>query len=289
VEHLHKKSLAKLEQFIAAGGKVYIGGNSTLELAGAEKLPMAFDVKFNTWWPKDRRTEWNQRRVRQYEISLVLEKMRYLPKELLAYRDEAQIQLDDPEVIYAVRTAGEAQYVFVINDHQVNPTSSELRKMRQKYNHFMLMPMQFPAAAVTMTIQQSKGALYEMFSTKEAVALKGKAVALPLELAGGEGKLFVILPRPIKQVKLDAAPVRTAEGVQVTATVNDGDGAVPGSIPVQIDIAGTKQRQTVYQTTTAGKINWCVPLLRDFDKNETLTVTVTELLGKHTAKAEVKK
>jgi len=257
-------------------------------LAWAEKLPIAFDAKFNTWWPKDRKEQWNQRRLRQYEIGLVLEKTRYLPESLLAYRDEAVVQLDDAEVIYSVRTAGAAQYIFVINDHQVNPVSPELRKLRQKYNHFMLMPMEFPAAAATMTVQQSRGVLYEMFTTKEAMKLKENGISLPLELAGGAGKLFVILPRELKKVKLEAEPVRTADGVQLEAAVLDKEGAVPASIPLQIDITGAKERQTVYHTTINGKLSWCVPLLRDFGADEKLTVIVTELLGRHSVQGHVK-
>lgn len=38
-EHLHAKSRKALESFMAAGGTVYTGGNSTLGLPGLKKLP----------------------------------------------------------------------------------------------------------------------------------------------------------------------------------------------------------------------------------------------------------
>ena len=276
VEHLHPKSIERLETFMASGGKVLAGANSTLALEGIQKLPFSFDAKFTTWWPKDRQNEWNQRRARQYVISLMLERTRHLPPELLRYRDRSIVDIDDPEVVYNIRTAGEAKYVFVINDRQRNPLSPELRRKRQGYNHFMLLPAEFPSADPEITFR-GEGYLYELTDGKtEPRALNDQGITSTRPLAGGEGKVFLILPDRIRSVRIADSPIRTRDGVHVQAVIEGANGPIRAALPLKIDFTAGSQHQTVYATTEEGRLDWAVPFLKDFPPGA-IAVTVTDI------------
>ena len=275
-EHLHARTREALERFIAGGGKVYVGANCSLELSGAAKLPVSFDTKFTTWWPKERRDEWNQRRVRQYLIGPFLEKARRLRGVLSEFTAQSPIAIDDPEVVWSLRQAGEATYLFCINDHQINPTSPELRRKRQGYNHFMLMPMEFPPAEAELTVRQP-GYLYRLPNAPgEPIQLEAQGTKLPLSLDGGDGAVFLLLPQRITGVRLLAAPSRTPTGVQVEAHVTTEAGVLQGAVPLRIELEAGGVRQTVYATTRDGVLDWEAPFLKQFPEGE-VTVTVTDL------------
>jgi hypothetical protein len=277
VEHLHAKSCRALQDFMARGGEVYVGANSTLDLPGIRKLPMSFDVKPNTWWPKDRPDEWDQRRYRAYFISAILEKARHLREIFAPICEDAIVTIDDPEVVYNVREAGAARYIFIINDHQVNPTSPELRKKRGQYAHFMLMPMEFPEARPTVSVK-GPGYLYPLLQgSAEPIELKQAGrTPLEIELAGGAGKVFLLLPEQIVKVEFAAEPERTADGVAVKVRVLSDAGAIKGSLPLRIDMTREETTQTAYATTENGELSWTVPFLREFAGGP-ISVTVTDL------------
>jgi hypothetical protein len=276
-EHLHARSRKAIEAYIARGGKVYVGANSTLELKGIEILPVRFDTKFTTWWPKERRDEWNQRRVRGYLIDAFLQKAGCLSTFLAPLCTEARVTVADPEVVCSVRQAGAATYLFLINDHQLNPLSPELRKQRQKYNHFMLMPMEFPAADTSFAVR-GPGYLYQVPGTPgKPLVLKGAAPqVVPLTLAGGDGAVYVLLPEPIRKVEFTALPVREPEGLRVAARVLGRKGVLAAALPLRLELACGGVRQTVFATTKEGVLSWTVPFLRDFPAGP-MQVTLTDL------------
>ena len=276
VEQLHPKSRAALEEFMAKGGVVYVGEDSTLDLPGIKKLPVSFDTKFNTWFPKDNLTEWNQRRARQYLIGPALVKAEQIRSVLAQYCKDAMVTVDDPQVVYNVREAGDAKYLFFINDHQINPVSPEMRKKRQKYNHFMLMPMEFPSVTATARVKGS-GYLYPLLSKGAPVKLdNSKAAEVNLKMDGGDGKVFVILPDKITRVELVGQPRRLEDGIAVQARVLGGRGVIKASVPLKIDLACGKAKQTVYATTKNGVLTWTVPYLTEFPKGA-VSITITDL------------
>ena len=277
VEHLHTKSRKALQSFMADGGTVYVGANSTLELPGVKKLPVSFDTKFTTWWPEDKVSEWNQRRVRTYMIGPFLEKAEQMGRLLSNFRDGSMVSISDPEIVYNVREAGAARYLFFVNDHQTNPESEELRKRRQQRLHFMLMPMEFPKAETTVTVR-GKGYLYALLSSpgEPVEVVEGRSASLKLEMDGGDGRVFVLLPERIEKVEFTSQPVRSQEGVRVEARVTDKNGVMEASLPLQIDISCEAAQQTVYATTKNGILSWTAPFLKEFPETP-LTVTVTDL------------
>jgi len=289
VEHLHAKSRKRLAEFMADGGKVYVGADSTLQLAGVEKLPVAFDAKFKTWWPKDRPDEWNSRRSRQCVIGVMLERARHLRRVFAAYIDGATVQIDDPEVVYNVREAGVARYIFIINDHQINPDSPELRARRQGYNHFMLMPMRFPKARPSVKIGGS-GVVYPLLGASAGpIELReGRPASIDLELDGGDGKVFVIVPKKIETIKFVSPPVRTDEGVKIRTRTSSAEGVVAASLPVRIDMECHGTSQTAYETTREGVLTWTVPFLKEFPEG-TITVIVTDLASGKTDRAQTRR
>ena len=287
VEHLHASSRKALEGYIARGGKVYVGANSTLELPGVERLPVSFDSTFTTWWPKERPTEWNQRRARGYLIGAFLQKAACLSTFLAPLGAEARLTVADPEVVGSVRQAGVATYLFLINDHQLNPLSPELRAQRQKYNHFMLMPMEFPVAETTFTVRGT-GCLYELpASPGKPRVLKAAPQAVPLTLAGGAGALFLLLPEPIRKVEFSGPPTRTAQGVQVEARVLGRKGALAAALPLRLELSCGDVEQTVFATTKQGVLSWTVPFLRDFPAGP-IQVTLTDLAAGEQDRAQTR-
>lgn len=282
VEHLHARTIAALKAFLARGGIVYVGANSTLDLPGLRKLPVSFDTNFNTWWPKDKREEWNQRRVRAYTISTFLQKAGQVREAFAPLLKDARVAIDDPEVVYNLREAGVAKYLFLINDHQVNPTTPELRKRRQQYNHFMLMPMEFPRAQAKVRLQGLRGFVYRGLRQAAPMALAaGRTTRLELKLKGGDGELLTVLPERIAKVEFTAKPVRTAEGVTVALRVlGDSGRPLPASVPLEITLwqGKTGPVQPTYATTQQGVLKWTVPFLREFGR-EPISVSVRDLLG----------
>jgi len=275
-EHLHAKTRAALRKFMADGGVVYVGANSTFELSGIKKLPISFDTMFTTIFPKDKPKEWNQRRVHNYMIGPFLVKAGQMGNLLADYSKDAMVTIDDSEVVYNVREAGTAKYLFFVNDHQINPESPDLRKKRQKYNHFMLMPMEFPVAETTAHIR-GNGYLYPLLFKGEPVKLREDiATAIDLKLDGGDGKVFVLLPEMVAGVEFTGQPKRTKAGVEVNARILDRNGAIKASIPLRIDMISGDVKQTVYATTKMGILSWTVPYLTAFP-NAPVTVKITDL------------
>lgn len=296
VEHLHAKSRQALADFLARGGKVYVGANSPLDLPGTpgratsdqgrssyRRLPVSFDTKFTTWWPADRKEEWNRRRVRAYLISAFLEKARQVRRLLAPFWREAMVTVEDPEVVFNVRQAGVARYLFFINDHQLNPVSPEMRQKRPQYNHFMLMPMEFPPAK-TRVVLRGSGVLYPLLSsaTRPLRLQSSQPTSLDLELEGGEGKVFLVLPEAVTAVEFLAPPTRQASGVTVQARVRGRSGVLKAALPLQIDLQAGPVRQTVYVTTEDGILAWTVPFLKEFPAGP-LQVTVTDLASRQHA------
>jgi hypothetical protein len=277
VEHLHAKTRAALAQFVARGGKVFVGANSTIELPGAEKLPVSFDSKFTTWWPRERRDEWNQRRARAYLIDVFLLKAGVLRVFLAPFCAEAVGTVADPEVVCSERRAGVATYFFLINDHQLNPASPELRRQRQRYNHFMLMPMDFPPAETVFSVR-GPGYLYRLPGAPgKPLVLRGNgAREVPLSLAGGDGAIFLRLPEPIERIEFARPPVREVGGVRLEARVRGRKGVLPAALPVRIELAAGDIRQTVFGTTRDGVLSWTAPFLKDFPPGA-IEVTLIDL------------
>lgn len=278
-EHLHRRSRLALEKFIAGGGQVYTGANSPLEMPGLKRLPVSFDLKFNTWWPRNDVASWNQRRSRAYLIGPMLEKARQLGPIFAPWIAAAPVGVDDAQVLCNVRLAGAAQYFFFLNDHQENPASPEQRQARQRYMHFMLSPAEFPEAKATATFRPAaSGYLYPLLQEGAApVRLRrGSETKVDLKLEGGEGKLFVMLPQRITGLSWLEKPRRQEDGVALSLRVNAFDGRVKASLPVRVEIEAGEIKQTAYGTTVDGVLTWTVPYLRTFPAGP-LRVTVRDL------------
>lgn len=285
VEHLHPKTRKALKAYMDAGGQVYVGADSTFNIAGLKKLPVAFDDMFTTWWPADRTDEWNQRRSRSFLISSRLAKAQTLRGVFADAFKGAAARSDDPETVYNWREAGEAKYLFVVNDHQIGPTDLDYRQKRStaNLNHFGLGPMDFPPADTTLHIRES-GWLYTLLQKpSDPVKLRdNETLALPLRLEGGDGRVFLILPEKIRKVRQTAAPVRSKDGVAVETEVLTGKGRLKGSVPLRVDLRGGGVEQTVYATTADGVLSWTIPFLREFPEGK-ITVTITDLASGLTA------
>ena len=238
---------------------------------------MAFDNFFTTWWPKDREEEWNQRRCRVYTIDTSLKKAREMRKLFSSVLDKAAVDVDDPEIVYNIRQAGDAKYIFFVNDHQINPISAELRRKRQQYSHFALMPMEFPEASTRVRVRGA-GYLYPLLPSSGAPLELNEdpGASLDLKLDGGDGRIFLLLPKQILGMEFQSSPIRNEEGVEIKARVLGPAGPIEASVPVRIEMSCGEARQTVYAATENGVVSWTAPFLKTFPSGS-VTVTVTDL------------
>jgi len=187
------------------------------------------------------------------------------------------VKVSDPEVVCSTREAGDAKYFFLVNDHQLNPTSAEMRKKRTQYNHFSLMPGEFTKARTLVTVK-GQGWVYPLLVKSSAPlrAENGKPAVMDVTLEGGDGRVFMLLPDQISRVQFASHPVRGRNGVRVNARVMSMRGILKASVPVRIDLRCGDVQQTVYSTTRDGIVDWTVPYIRDFP-GKPMSVTVTDM------------
>ena len=110
---------------------------------------------------------------------------------------------------------------------------------------------------------------------------------MKLEMDGGDGRVFVLLPERIEKVEFTSQPVRSQEGVRVEARVTDKNGVMEASLPLQIDISCEAAEQTVYATTKNGILSWTAPFLKEFPETP-LAVTVTDLASGKSARSSIR-
>ena len=122
------------------------------------------------------------------------------------------------------------------------------------------------------------GYLYPLLPSggRPRILTADKPTSLRLDLEGGGGRLFLLLPEPVQQVVFTAPPVRVDEGVRLSAQVLGRSGVLNASLPLRIDLRCGRARQSVYATTREGTLAWTAPFLNPFPAGP-VSVTLTEL------------
>lgn len=136
------------------------------------------------------------------------------------------IDSSSPDVITRARRYGDTDYIFAIND----------RREFGSYvgQHGMVMENGLPANG-EITIQRANGVVYELPSGR-IVPTKTEAgrMKIPVDLGPGEGRVFVVAPKRIGSLTIDAPdPTKRSSTANCKITCPGASGAV---IPVQVEI-----------------------------------------------------
>jgi hypothetical protein len=190
---------------------------------------------------------------------------------LLANAAELRKQLDaryrryvdssTPEIVPRCRTAGGADYVFVVND----------RREFGEYvgQHGLVMENGVPAEA-EINVAREKGTVYDLVAhhSVKAAPHDGK-LSWRSSLAGADGSIYLVTSKPISQVHIDPLDkIARGKSASVSVSVLD-DTAKPiaAVLPLQVEItdpAGRVAEYSGYHAARDGRLD----LTLDVAKND---------------------
>lgn len=144
------------------------------------------------------------------------------------------IDCDQPEIVLRARRAGEATYLFAINDRREFGTYVG--------RHGLVMENGLPSSGTLTFIQNPPRHVYDLVAGVEVPV--GDGHRLPIALGPCDGRLLMGLPRAIAGVTV-AVPASAKPGTRVALdlSVDDSDGKpLPAVIPVRIEIRDANGR-----------------------------------------------
>lgn len=137
---------------------------------------------------------------------------------------------DNPDAVVRCRRAGDADYVFAIND----------RRDFGDYvgQHGKVMERGLPCKAKVM-VRRPGAVVYDMLAHEEVKTVQAAGgLSFDVALAPGEGRVYLLVPRRIASVTIDAtAEVRRKDRAEIRVRVTDASGRCPEAIvPLRLDI-----------------------------------------------------
>lgn len=185
-----------------------------------------------------------------------------------------KVSCDNPEIITRMRRFGDATYVFVAND-------------KREYGsyvgqHGLVMENGLPASGM-VSLKAESANVYELTGTQFIVPKRGDdgSMSWKVDLGPGDGKIFVVLPKPLLGLKLDlpenaTAGQKAAMKLQITST---GDAPLRAVIPVKVairDANGVLTEGSGYYAAVNGVVDLTLDLAPNDDPG-TWEVRVKEL------------
>ena len=161
-------------------------------------------------------------------------------REQLDARYSRFAECDNPEILTRVRTDGNSDYLFVMND----------RRTFGSYvgQHGLVMENGLPSEA-SIRLDRIGMHVYDLVAERKVrTTERDGATRWPVELGPCEGGLFLATSRPVEQVQINApAKARLGDVIEVTVTVADACGnAVPAVIPVAVEITDPAGREAEF-------------------------------------------
>jgi len=154
-----------------------------------------------------------------------------LAKTLGGFALPQRANCDNPEIIVRTRKFGDATYVFVVNDHRECGTYVG--------QHGLVMENGLPSKGIVRLKAESAN-VYELTGTQFIVPKRGDDgyMSWPVELGPCDGKIFMIMPKPLLGIQLDVPENATLNN---TAKINarittTQDAPTKAVIPVRVDI-----------------------------------------------------
>lgn len=147
---------------------------------------------------------------------------------------------NNPEVVARLRQAGEGDYVFVVND----------RREFGSYvgQHGLVMENGLPSRA-EVSLRRTAGMVYDLVAGRPVVARStGGQMTWDVELGGGDGGVFLVVPRPIHSVAItgpDTAQTGGPADVAI-AVVDVAGGRVPAVVPLQVEVSDPAGRRAEF-------------------------------------------
>lgn len=186
---------------------------------------------------------------------------------------------DSPEAVLRVRRAGDARYLFVIND------------CREAGNyvgqHGLVLENGLPLRT-NVTWAEEKGTIYDLTRGSQIIPQRDAEGRLtwPVHLGPGDGRIFMILPKPLLHLHATLPDTATPGHqavlqVQISST-NPNEDPVKAVVPLKIEILdsnGVRTEGSGYHAAENGQLT--LPL--DIASNEeigTWEVRVTELASR---------
>jgi hypothetical protein len=161
-------------------------------------------------------------------------------QKLLEWASELRSALDprytrpfessDPEVVTVRRRAGESDYLFAINDH---------REAGDYVGHHGLVLERGLPARTVLRLQRPAGVVYDLVQGGLVpFSRTGTALEIPLELSPCDGRLLLVTPTPISEIRLSLpGDVKRGQAVKVRIEVVGADGQiVPATLPLDVQI-----------------------------------------------------
>jgi hypothetical protein len=181
---------------------------------------------------------------------------------------------DNPEIIVRTRKFGAATYVFVMNDKREFGTYVG--------QHGLVMENGLPSSGV-LSLKADSANVYELTGTQFIVPKRSAdgLMSWPVDLGPCDGRIFMVLPKPLLGIKLEA-PENAVAGntakiaVSITTTQNASAKAV---VPIRVDIRDASGKSTEGSGFYAAE-NGTLELSLDFAPNEdpgTWEIRVKEL------------
>jgi len=181
---------------------------------------------------------------------------------------------DNPEIIIRTRQFGDATYLFVINDHREAGTYVG--------QHGLVMENGLPSKGV-LSLKTESANVYDITGSRFIVPVRGEEgmVSWPVELGPCDGKIFVIMPKPLLGIELSVPENATLNhAVKLSARISTTqEGPVKAVIPVRLDIrdpSGTLVEGSGYHAAVNGMLEWSIDLASNDDPG-TWEVRVKEL------------
>lgn len=192
------------------------------------------------------------------------------------------VDCDTPEIVLRTRQAGEATYLFAIND-------------RREFGHYvgqhgLVMENGLPASGTLTFLENPPRHLYDLVGGTELPVDTGQQVALTFGPC--DGRLLMGLPRPIHSVTVTApASSKPGERVSLEVSVNDPAGSpLPAVIPLRLEIRDANGRLAEgsgYHAAENGRLSLALDLAPNEDPG-TWEITVRELASRKSAMAAMR-
>jgi len=165
------------------------------------------------------------------------------------------VDTSNPEVIPCLRAAGASDYVFLVND----------RREYGQYvgRHGIVMENGLPSKA-TLRLARAGGHVYDLVRSRALPSRQeGDHLCVDVELGPCDGKLLLVAPRPIEQVRVEAPPeLARGQRGRIVVTVADAEGkAIDAVVPIELAIRDSEGRLAEfsgYHAAVAGRLD--VPL-----------------------------
>jgi hypothetical protein len=178
-------------------------------------------------------------------------------------RYQRYAECSNPEIVTRVRSAGASDYLFVVNDHREFgtyvgqhglvmehglPSRGELTLRRPAKKGTGKLSRNGPEGAsqkLDLSFSPFSVHVYDLLTSREVEIAQHDAVtSWPLELGPCDGGVYLVTPRPIERLTIDAPPsARLGDAIEVQIGITDRSGnLVPAVVPVDLSITDPNAR-----------------------------------------------